>query len=175
MKKLYLDCDGVILDTINKGYSKIKGALTDEEKSIFFKNLDWDEFIIESGEIDNAIEKIKILCNYFDVAILTHVNSEKEAISKIKYFSISLPDVKVLTVPKEIKKADFVSPDGAILVDDYMPNLEYWYQMGGVPVKFSSTNKECKFMKVTNLLELLDLPLEGKRKARDVLNETYEC
>ena len=63
MKKLYLDCDGVILDTINKSYEMIKSKNLQSEEDIrsFYRDLDWEELIILSGEIDDAISKIKKL------------------------------------------------------------------------------------------------------------------
>lgn len=55
MTKLYLDCDGVILDTINMSYKMIKNKGLTNEKDIehFYKNLSWEELIIEAGEINN--------------------------------------------------------------------------------------------------------------------------
>ena len=66
MTKLYLDCDGVILDTINMSYKMIKNKGLTNEKDIehFYKNLSWEELIIEAGEINNSIEKIKELTNW---------------------------------------------------------------------------------------------------------------
>ena len=122
MTKLYLDCDGVILDTINMSYKMIKknkGLTNEKDIEHFYKNLSWEELIIEAGEINNSIEKIKELTKVYDVEILTHVNSDGEIIAKLNYFKEVLPEVKVIAVPKEIKKADAVDPKGNILVDDF--------------------------------------------------------
>ena len=126
MTKLYLDCDGVILDTINMSYKmlKEKGIEREEEKKDFYRNLSWEELIIEAGEINNSIEKIKELTKVYDVEILTHVNSDGEIIAKLNYFKEVLPEVKVIAVPKEIRKADAVDPKGNILVDDFLGNLD---------------------------------------------------
>lgn len=166
MQKLYLDCDGVILNTIEVTYRMIKEKGLTLEKDIrhFYRTLSWEALIIEAGQIDSSIEKIKELSKYYDIEILTHVNSVGEVIAKIKYFNEVLPGIKVITVPKEVQKADFITPNGAILVDDYLPNLEYWYEKGGVPIKFSSSNKECKFECITDLLELLN---KSKIKVRE--------
>lgn len=159
MQKLYLDCDGVILDTINMTYKMIreKGLTEHSDIENFYRKLSWDTLIIEAGEIDNSIEKIKKLINHFDVEILTHVNSEGEVIAKVKYFKEVLPTVNVITVPKKIEKANFIDPKGAILVDDYLPNLEYWHKKGGIPIKFSDSGKECKYEVIADLLELLKI------------------
>mgnify|MGYP000279628875 CR=1 FL=1 len=100
MTKLYLDCDGVILDTINMSYKMIKNKGLTNEKDIehFYKNLSWEELIIEAGEINNSIEKIKELTKVYDVEILTHVNSDGEIIAKLNYFKEVLPEVKVIAV-----------------------------------------------------------------------------
>ena len=57
MLTLYLDCDGVILDTINKSYQMLKdNGITDPfQIQEFYRNLDWNKLIIEAGEIDNSI------------------------------------------------------------------------------------------------------------------------
>ena len=169
MQKLYLDCDGVILDTIAKSYQMLKQkAITDElEVRKFYSSICWEELIIESGEINNSISKIKELIKYFDIEVLTHVNTEKEAQAKIKYFNSVLPGINVIPVPKEIRKADAVDPNNAILVDDYLPNLEYWYEKGGISVKFSDSGKKCIFPVITNLLELLDLFNKSKIKVKE--------
>ena len=159
MTKLYLDCDGVILDTINMSYKMIKNKGLTNEKDIehFYKNLSWEELIIEAGEINNSIEKIKELTKVYDVEILTHVISEGEIIAKENYFKEVLPEVKVVAVPKEIRKADAVDPKGNILVDDFLGNLDYWREKGGISIKFSDSGKECIYQTITDLSELLKL------------------
>ena len=159
MTKLYLDCDGVILDTINMSYKmlKEKGIEREEEKKDFYRNLSWEELIIEAGEINNATDKIKKLTEIYDVAILTHVISEGEIIAKENYFKAVLPNVKVISVPKGTKKADAVDPKGNILVDDFLGNLDYWHEKGGISIKFSDSGKECIYQTITDLSELLKL------------------
>lgn len=158
MQKLYLDCDGVILDTINTSYKMMEeqNIETDEDRKIFYSNLDWKELITKSGEIDNAIEKIKALAKVYDVEVLTHIISEEEINAKREYFNKMLPDINIIYVPKNIRKADYVNPENSILVDDFLPNLEYWEEKGGIPIKFSSSGKSCKYCKIEDLLELLD-------------------
>lgn len=161
MIKLYLDCDGVILDTISRSYVKLKelGIDNEEKKKEFYRNINWDELIEEAGEIDNATNKIKKLIesNLFDISILTHVNSDNEAYTKFKYFKNKIPEVEVIPVEKVIQKGDYVNPEGCILVDDYLPNLEYWEEKGGIPVKFSDSGKESEYTTITDLLELIDI------------------
>lgn len=162
MQMLYLDCDGVILDTIDSVYNKIINSgkeLNEENVGSYYRNLDWYNFILEVGDINNAISNIRKLLasGKFEIKVLTHVNSIEEGKAKIKYFSEVLPSIEVIPVPKSIQKADFVDPTGAILVDDFTPNLDYWHEKGGIPIKFSSTNKECNYLKIFSLDELLQL------------------
>ena len=149
MTKLYLDCDGVILDTINMSYKMIKNKGLTNEKDIehFYKNLSWEELIIEAGEINNSIEKIKELTKVYDVEINFGDSNPYEG----------LPELKVVAVPKEIKKADAVDPKGNILVDDFLGNLDYWHEKGGISIKFSDSGKECIYQTITDLSELLKL------------------
>lgn len=169
MQKLYLDCDGVILDTINKSYKMIqeKGLTTEVQRKKFYSNICWETLIIESGEINNSIKKIKELTKYFDIEILTHVNSEKEVQAKVKYFNKELPGINVITVPREIKKADFVKANNIVLVDDYLPNLEYWEEQGGIPIKFSDSVKVCKYPVITDLLELINIFNKDKIEVKE--------
>ena len=168
MQKLYLDCDGVILDTINKSYVMIKekGLTTGEEVNNFYKNINWDDLIRDSGEINNSIAKIEILKSYFDVSIFTHVISGKEASSKIKYFEKVLPNVEVLIVPKRIEKADLINPYGTILVDDFVPNLDKWEEKGGIGIKFSDSGKKSQYITISDLLELTKINFKNIVKER---------
>lgn len=169
MQKLYLDCDGVILDTINRSYQMLKeeGITTEPEITLFYSNICWETLIKESGEINNSISKIKELTKYFDIEILTHVNSENEANVKTDYFKRMLAGINVIAVPKSIKKADFVNPSGCILVDDYSSNLVYWEEKGGIPVKFSDYEENCPYTVIKDLLELINLYIKNKIEVKE--------
>lgn len=170
MQKLYLDCDGVILDTINKSYQILQdnGITDSDEIQKFYRNLNWDEFIILSGEIDNSVNKIKKLIEsgLFEVKILTHVNSDNESVSKNNYFNRVIPEIEVISVPKGIEKADVVDARGAILVDDFLPNLEYWEMKGGTSIKFSDSGRECKYIAISDLLDLFKIDFSCKKKVK---------
>ena len=56
--KVYLDFDGVILDTdsvLDKDYSKTKKV----DRKEFIKNYDWDELLKKSEIIANSLDNIK--------------------------------------------------------------------------------------------------------------------
>ena len=71
MKELYIDFDGVILDTITEGYSRMEKLGLDTKNSedciSFFGSLDWKEFIKNTPEINNSIDCIqKIIDRLFN-------------------------------------------------------------------------------------------------------------
>ena len=169
MIKLYLDCDGVILDTIRTSSKMLKEEGIHGEPAVrkFYSNIDWNKLIEDSGEINYSISKIKELIKYFDVEILTHVNSDKESKVKIEYFTKELPSIKVTTVPKQIMKADFVDPTNCILVDDYTLNLDYWQEKGGIAVKFSESHLSYNYPVINDLLELIKIFDRGKIKVKE--------
>lgn len=169
MQKLYLDCDGVILDTIKRSYKMLKesGIIGEDAVTKFYSSIDWEKLIEESGEINDSLNKIKVLLNYFDIQILTHVNTNYESRVKTEYFGKNLPGVNVISVPKTIEKADYVDAKDSILVDDYTPNLDYWKNMGGIPVKFSDSGRECPYPVITDLLELIELCKKNKIKVKE--------
>ena len=55
---LYIDCDGVIFDTINYAFQNMKklGINTLNEESVFnyFKNANWANLLNESGQINDS-------------------------------------------------------------------------------------------------------------------------
>ena len=88
MKQLYIDFDGVILDTITKSYAEMKKlgiSKRDNEKvTEFYRNANWKKLIEETDEINDSISEIKKICDSkkFNVYILTHVNSTNEMVEK---------------------------------------------------------------------------------------------
>ncbi len=161
MIKLYLDFDGVILNTIDVTYDMLaKRNITDgKEKDEFYRNLDWFDLINGCSEIENSVSNIKrlIKSDLYDICILTHIGAGSSELSaKRKYLKDKFGNIKVIGVKKGINKCDVVDCYNAILVDDYMNNLELWYEKGGIPIKFSDNGRKCKFMSIKNLGELVD-------------------
>ena len=160
MLDLYIDFDGVILNTIDITYMMLEdaGIGFDEVEKIadFYEKLDWDSLFSQSRPINNSIENIKKLMDsyLFNVSVLSHVNSDSEASSKKKYLEEKIPGLKFIPVKITDKKCDVVDCKNAILVDDYMGNLELWDQKGGIAVKFSDKGNKYKFITVSDLLML---------------------
>lgn len=164
MKNLYIDFDGVILDTLPPVYNLAKKLNLDvktqtKEVGMLFSKIDWEELIEESEDLNDSVNAIKKLADSgkFNISILTHVNSLKEAKAKIKFLDNITNDLTIIPVPKDISKTKMTQTEGAILVDDFSKNLEEWESEGGIGVKFSKTKEETEFIDITNLEELLEI------------------
>ncbi len=162
MKKtnLYIDFDGVILDTINPLYQKLQEDNIPEDKiKDFFINYDWTKIIKDQYIINDSIDCIQkiIDSNKFNLAILTHVNSLHEAELKIKYLRKYFKDITIIPCPKAISKTKMVHTKDSILVDDYAGNLREWEKEGGIPVRFSQKMNGKGFKVVDKLDQLIEM------------------
>lgn len=163
MKNLYIDFDGVIMDTINKTYEMMDEENIDrknnEEVKKFYENIDWKRLLKETDEINGAIEKVKKLndSQKFNVAILTHVISLEEAVEKVRFIRKFYDDITVIPVPKAISKTKMVHTKNAILVDDYTGNLVEWRSEDGIGIKFSTTPKQSEFKVIDDLDKIFEL------------------
>ena len=132
MLDLYIDFDGVILNTIDITYMMLEdaGISFDEVEKIakFYEELDWDSIFNRSMPINDSIENTKRLMDsyLFNVSVLSHVNSNSEASAKRRYLKKHIPGLNFIPVKITNKKCDAVNCKNAILVDDYMGNLELW-------------------------------------------------
>lgn len=163
MKQLYIDFDGVILDTMTKSYKVLEEKnidIKDKEKVIeFFKKLDWEKLIEETDVINDSINEIKKICasKKFNVYILTHINSTNEMIAKINYLHKNLPLVTIVSVPKQIPKTEVVNPSAAILIDDYSGNIKEWQKKLGIGIKFVKEKENGDYPEITHLSEVIDM------------------
>lgn len=163
MKQLYIDFDGVILDTMTKTYEELNkmGIDTKDQKRVmeYFRNTDWKKLIDETEEINDSINEIKKICasKKFNVYILTHINSTNEMVEKIKYLHKNLPQVTVVSVPKEIPKTEVVNPSAAILIDDYSGNIKEWQKKLGIGIKFVRKLEGSDYPEITHLSEVIDM------------------
>ena len=164
MKNLYIDFDGVILDTITPVYNLAKKLNLDvktqtKEVGLLYSKIDWEELINESPALSDSIDNIKKLkdSKKFNISILTHVNSLKEAAAKIRFINSLFNDLTIIPVPKSCSKTMMTQTEGAILVDDYSGNLKEWKEAGGIAVKFVKELENGKYPEITSLEELLDM------------------
>ena len=164
MRNLYIDFDGVILDTITPVYNLARKLNIDvktqtKEVGLLFSKIDWETLIDESEELSNSINSIKLLkeSGKFNISILTHINSLKEAKAKIEFINNLFDDLTIIPVPKSCPKTMMTQTKEAILVDDYSGNLRLWEAKGGVGVKFTKEKEKCEFINITSLKELLEI------------------
>lgn len=160
-RRLYIDFDGVVMDTIPLLYNELEkhGVSLDNEEKIAetFRNFDFNEIIKDSNILNDSIECINKLLesNRFEISFLSHVNSLEEGIVKIKYLRKHFKDnITIIIVPKSISKPKMVHSEGAILVDDFSGNLKEWSESGGISVRFSK-ELESKGYPVVNRLDTL--------------------
>lgn len=160
MKKLYIDFDGVILDSIKTTYKIMDEKGIDKYNPVcaraFYEILDWDKTLKISPEINNSIKNLKdlIASKQYEVNVLTHIVCYKEGVSKIKFLKKHIPEISVILVPKEFSKTEVVNPKDSILIDDYTENLKEWQNKGGIGIKFDEKKRVHQFPVITSLNEL---------------------
>ena len=163
MKNLYIDFDGVILNTIDVTYRLLEEEnidLKDVEKvQNFYKTLDWKNLLSITPEINNAFNCIQELLDSkkYNISILTHVNSMDEIIEKVKFIRKHTDHLTIIPVPKPLSKTKMVRAKDAILVDDYTKNLKEWEKEGGIGIKFTQKEKESEFITINCLNQLLEM------------------
>ncbi len=163
MKKLYLDFDGVIMNTnliFDEMIEKLNIDVHDKEAlRAFFTRVDFEAVLSRATPINNSLEQIGelIKSNKFRIKVLTHVNSLHEAEVKIAFMKKIYPLIEVVVVPKTFDKNLMANPKDSILVDDYAPNLVAWEAAGGIGVRFSPKGNGKGFKTVAELKQLLTL------------------
>lgn len=167
--ELYLDFDGVIVDSISETYKmmdELKIDLTDRNQvSKFYKELDWNRLLNNVNVINNAFEEIEELESsgkFSRVCILTTVNSLQEMSAKVKYIRERNKSISVICVPAGVDKHQMVDSRNAILVDDYKKNLEKWRLYDGNSILFSNSNHQ-DYYTINSLKSLLELNIDGPR------------
>lgn len=166
MIRLYIDFDGVVLDTIpplyeQLGISKESFASGNIEEtfakfaSFDYRNIIKDEYILNDSI--NCITKL-LKSKKFEISFLSHVHSLDEAIIKIKYLRRHFKDdTTIIIVPGKVSKTKMVHSEGAILVDDFSSNLREWEEVGGIAVRFSKELDSKGFRVINRLDSLLDM------------------
>lgn len=163
MKNLYIDFDGVILNTIDVTYRLLEEENIDlkdiEKVQNFYKTLDWKNLLSITPEINNAFNCIQELLDSkkYNISILTHVNSMDEIIEKVKFIRKHTDHLTIIPVPKPLSKTKMVRAKDAILVDDYTKNLKEWEKEGGIGIKFTQKEKESEFITINCLNQLLEM------------------
>ncbi len=158
--KIYIDFDGVILDTISESYRWLEELNIDykdvDKTKEFFRNLNWSDLINRSKPINNSLDEIKKLITLgYDVSILTHIQTEEEIEAKRNFILKNIGEINTHYCPKHVEKCDFVDPTNSFLIDDFSKNLLHWESKGGISVKFSNEDEHEKY-KVIDKLSMIE-------------------
>ena len=169
MNKIYVDFDGVILDTWEVIFSKYKEQFKtteiDENKiKKLMLDIGWNFILDNSEEINNSLKNIKEINKNYQVCILTKVNSVEEQNSKKKFLQTK-GITKMCFVPYNSSKTQYANPHENILIDDDLKNLEEWEQKGGISIFFNKNldncdsygNKNNNFIIINDLLKIYDI------------------
>lgn len=167
--KVYIDFDGVILDTWEYIFNEYKKEYkTDKiyEKNIkeLMLNIGWNNIINNSEIINNSIEEILKLSKKCEVYILTKVNSLIEERSK-KEFLNKNGIQNIICVPYEKRKSEYVVSQNSYLIDDDIKNLDDWGKEYGIPLFFNKNLsnidsygvKNTKYKTIDNINKIYDI------------------
>ena len=180
MRRLYIDFDGVVLDTIPPLYEALEASgcdVTEElQRREFFAHFDFSSVINDENILNDSVKCINklIKSKRFEISFLTHINSLTEGVVKVEYLRRHFKDITILLVPKEISKTKMVHSEGAILVDDFAGNLEEWEETGGIAVRFSKEMESHGFKVINRLDKLLDLFDENGDEILEFFEEKEE-
>lgn len=135
--KVYVDFDGVLLDTDSVIDKEFDG---NGERREFVKNYDWFKLMRDDLIINNALDYINN--SKYEVSLLSKISSMCEGQAKIKYLRNKGVNIDINLVPTLINKCDVVSAYGNVLIDDKIVNLNSWSNSGGISIYFNKDSKD---------------------------------
>ena len=144
--KIYIDFDGVILDTDTTINNIIKD--NNINKKEYISNCNWDNLLNSTAVINNSIKYLKE--SKLDINLLSKISTLEEGIAKVKYLRNNNINMNIHLVPTKISKSDIVSPKGNILIDDKVYNLDEWNSKGGTSIFFNKYNDDIDIYGKTN-------------------------
>lgn len=153
---LYIDFDGVILDTevlLFEEWRKNpkRHSLPEIEKIKYIQNSNWDYILNNSVIINDSIYYLKQM-DLAQSTILTKIHSlNNEGVSKIKWLRAKGVKQNIILVPYKLKKTDVVDACGNTLIDDCLKNLDDWSNNNGNPIFFDIDNDDYDSWQQTNV------------------------
>ena len=152
--KVFLDFDGVILDTDRVLDSECVG-----DRREFVKNYDWFKLMKDDLVINNSLDYIK--SSIYDIHLLSKISSMCEGQAKINFLRSKGILIDINLVPTSIRKCDVVSARGNVLIDDKIANLDSWVENGGFGIFFNK--------------DLSDTDMYGKENTRYKVINSLSC
>lgn len=163
-KRLYIDFDGVVVDTIPLLYKELdkNGVSLGNEQEIrrVFGSFDFRKIIKDKNILNDSINCIhKIMdSGLFEVNFLSHINSLDEGRVKVKFLRKHFKDnITIILVPVGLSKPKMIHSEDAILIDDYAGNLREWREAGGIPIRFSKEMESHGYIVIDRLDKILDI------------------
>ena len=164
---IYIDCDGVILDSeermlIRKELAGFPDHKNEQQFSDYFEYTkqhpeEWDKIIREAHSINESVEIRKKLEIFMKkIAILTKIHTLYEMQTKVDDLRIHRKlMIPIIFVPPGVKKHEVIIPNNNLLIDDSKKNIEEWIKNGGQGLLFDKTLKKDEIAKVRSLKLLL--------------------
>lgn len=139
----YIDCDGVILDTVTglfDEYDRLNNEGANLGRVTYLQQLNWREWLRQAPIINDSITILKEH-DPKESVILTKIHSLNEGLAKIEYFRELGIKNNIVLVPYELSKPQVVQASESILVDDYLKNLDDWSKANGISFFFNQFGK----------------------------------
>ena len=140
-EEIYIDFDGVIVDTQNKidyYFSLFDNKITPEWNE-FLANINWKmDVLSEAKEINNSFEILRELYKFKrNVYILSRVFSLNEYRDKLEYLRDNGIYTNFIPTPGRKEKAQVIIPNkDKILIDDSKSNVQNWINNNGRGIYF---------------------------------------
>ena len=143
MEELYIDFDGVILDSQERYKSIMLDNTNLNDWVEYLSSINWYEFLRECKEIDESLTTIKKLEKYRNLkGIITRIHAFTEGIEKASFLRENNISVPIYYVMPEQKKSQVVVPNkNRILVDDDIKNCFEWENAGGRAILLDNNSK----------------------------------
>lgn len=156
-KQIFLDFDGVILDSEQK-ILELKSKNQELSWDVFFEFVDWKKLLLDSNEIHNSLSIIRELeARNRQLFILTKVHTLVESLAKVEYLRSKNIHVPIFFVPPHVKKSQvYIPTENDVLIDDSLKNINDWNQHNGVGILFDEkavTNEPRKIKDLKRLLK----------------------
>ena len=148
-EEFYIDFDGVIVDTqkqIDYLFELYGSDINSVTWNNFLRNLDWENILNNSKEIDNSLDVLRELYKLKkEVYILSRVFSTNEVQRKIEYLRDNKVYTDFITVPERMNKSSVVIPNpNRLLVDDSEGNINDWKKNNGNTLWIPKEEKNIK-------------------------------